>query len=158
MSDCLSVGSYNDRRTADAGFKIAGRMVVLQQDAVFERLMPAFDFALGLRIVRGATTRKLDGRKGDWWPAWGAVTPATSEYVGIARLSGKVAPQIAHIGISDATASELPVRIRSWVPENCSHRDGQDLHQVNREAHKSSAPIAVSIMSAVSIRETELAD
>ena len=39
---------------ADAGFKIARQIVVLQQDAVFERLMPAFDLALRLRMVRGA--------------------------------------------------------------------------------------------------------
>jgi hypothetical protein len=34
----------------DLGFKIAGQIVVLQQDAVLERLMPALDLALGLRV------------------------------------------------------------------------------------------------------------
>lgn len=36
----------------DLGFKIAGQEVVFQQDAVLEGLVPAFDFALGLRMVR----------------------------------------------------------------------------------------------------------
>ncbi len=36
---------------ADAGFKIARQVVVFQQDAVLERLMPAFDLALCLRMV-----------------------------------------------------------------------------------------------------------
>ena len=35
----------------DAGFKISRQVVVLQQDAVLERLMPAFDLALCLRMV-----------------------------------------------------------------------------------------------------------
>ena len=35
----------------DLGFKIAGEEVVLEQNAVFESLMPALDFALGLRMV-----------------------------------------------------------------------------------------------------------
>src|SRR5262252_4298481 len=34
----------------DLGFEIAGQIVVLQQDAVLERLMPALDLALGLRV------------------------------------------------------------------------------------------------------------
>ena len=38
----------------DLAFEIAGQVVVLKQDAVFERLMPAFDLALGLRVIRGA--------------------------------------------------------------------------------------------------------
>src|SRR5215470_16462861 len=32
-------------------FEIAGQEVILQQDAVFEGLMPALDFALGHRII-----------------------------------------------------------------------------------------------------------
>ena len=36
----------------DLAFEIAGQVVVLKQDAVFERLMPALDFALGLRVIR----------------------------------------------------------------------------------------------------------
>jgi hypothetical protein len=36
----------------DLAFEIAGQVVVLKQDAVLERLMPALDFALGLRMVR----------------------------------------------------------------------------------------------------------
>src|SRR5665647_604734 len=35
----------------DAGFKIARQVIIFQQDAVFERLMPAFDLALRLRMV-----------------------------------------------------------------------------------------------------------
>ena len=37
----------------DLGFEVAGQEVVLQQDAVFEGLVPAFDLALGLRVQRG---------------------------------------------------------------------------------------------------------
>jgi hypothetical protein len=36
----------------DLAFEVAGQVVVLKQDAVFERLMPALDFALGLRVER----------------------------------------------------------------------------------------------------------
>ena len=39
---------------ADTGFKISWQVVILQQDAVLERLMPAFDLALGLRMVGSA--------------------------------------------------------------------------------------------------------
>ena len=35
----------------DLRFEIAGQIVVLQQDAVLERLVPAFDLALGHRVV-----------------------------------------------------------------------------------------------------------
>ncbi len=38
----------------DLAFEIAGQVVVLKQDAVLERLMPALDLALGLRMVRGS--------------------------------------------------------------------------------------------------------
>src|SRR5580700_11519960 len=38
----------------DLTFEIAGQVVVLEQDAVLERLMPALDLALGLRVIRGA--------------------------------------------------------------------------------------------------------
>jgi hypothetical protein len=38
----------------DLGFEVAGQVVVLQQDAVFERLMPALDLALGYRMIRCA--------------------------------------------------------------------------------------------------------
>jgi hypothetical protein len=34
------------------GFEIAGQEVILQQDAVLERLMPALDLALGLGMAR----------------------------------------------------------------------------------------------------------
>ena len=34
----------------DLAFEIAGQVVVLEQDAVLERLMPALDLALGLRM------------------------------------------------------------------------------------------------------------
>src|SRR5688572_18965217 len=38
----------------DLAFEIARQEVVLQQDAVLERLMPALDLALGLRVKRSA--------------------------------------------------------------------------------------------------------
>src|SRR5580692_8096632 len=38
----------------DLTFEIAGQVVVLKQDAVLERLMPALNLALGLRVIRGA--------------------------------------------------------------------------------------------------------
>jgi len=36
---------------ADVGFEIAGQVVVLEEDAVLEGLMPAFDLALGLGMI-----------------------------------------------------------------------------------------------------------
>ena len=39
----------------DLGFEIARQEVVLQQDSVLQRLVPAFNLALGLRMVRCAT-------------------------------------------------------------------------------------------------------
>ena len=36
----------------DLRLEVAGQEVVFQQDAVLEGLMPAFDLALGLRMVR----------------------------------------------------------------------------------------------------------
>ena len=38
----------------DPAFEIAGQVIVLKQDAVLERLMPALDLALGLRVIGGA--------------------------------------------------------------------------------------------------------
>ena len=38
----------------DLGFEITGQVVVLEQNAVLERLVPALDLALGLRMARGA--------------------------------------------------------------------------------------------------------
>jgi hypothetical protein len=35
----------------DLAFEIAGQAVVLARDAVLERLMPALDLALGLRVI-----------------------------------------------------------------------------------------------------------
>ncbi len=35
----------------DLAFDIAWQVIVLQQDAVLEGLMPAFDLALGLRVI-----------------------------------------------------------------------------------------------------------
>ena len=40
----------------DLVFQISWQKVVLQQDAILERLMPPFDFALGLRMI-GRTAR-----------------------------------------------------------------------------------------------------
>src|SRR3954452_8953135 len=39
---------------ADPGLEIAGQIVVLEQDAVLQRLVPALDLALGLGMQRGA--------------------------------------------------------------------------------------------------------
>jgi hypothetical protein len=38
----------------DLAFEIAGQVVMLKQDSVLERLMPALDLALGLRVIGGA--------------------------------------------------------------------------------------------------------
>src|SRR3546814_8553425 len=38
----------------DLGLKVTRQEVVLQQDAVFQSLVPALDLALGLRMHRGA--------------------------------------------------------------------------------------------------------
>ena len=40
---------------ADLGFEVAGQVVILEQDAVLERLMPALDLALGHRMIRRTT-------------------------------------------------------------------------------------------------------
>ena len=39
----------------DLGFEIARQVIVLEQNAVLERLVSAFDLALGLRMARCAT-------------------------------------------------------------------------------------------------------
>ena len=39
----------------DLRFEMAGQIVVLKQDAVLQGLMPAFDLALGLRVIGCAT-------------------------------------------------------------------------------------------------------
>src|SRR3954447_11187923 len=39
---------------ADPGFEVAWEIVVLQQDAVLQRLVPSLDLALGLGMQRGA--------------------------------------------------------------------------------------------------------
>ena len=38
----------------DLGFEITGQVMVLEQNTVLERLVPALDLALGLRMARGA--------------------------------------------------------------------------------------------------------
>jgi hypothetical protein len=43
----------------DLAFEIAGQVIMLEQDAILERLMPALDFALGLRMV-GRSADMLD--------------------------------------------------------------------------------------------------
>ena len=40
---------------ADLGFEVAGKIVVFQQDAVLQRLVPSLDLALGLGMQWGAT-------------------------------------------------------------------------------------------------------
>ena len=39
----------------DLGFEIARQVIVFEQDAVLERLMPALDLSLGHRMIRCAT-------------------------------------------------------------------------------------------------------
>ena len=39
----------------DLGFEIARQVIVLEQDTVLERLMPALDLALGHRMIRRTT-------------------------------------------------------------------------------------------------------
>ena len=39
----------------DLAFEIAGQVVMLEHDPVLERLTPALDFALGLRMIGGST-------------------------------------------------------------------------------------------------------
>ena len=39
----------------DLSFKVSGQEVVFQQDAVLQSLVPAFDLALGLGMVRRTT-------------------------------------------------------------------------------------------------------
>ena len=39
-------------KRGDLSFKVAGQVVVLQQDAVLERLVPALDLTLSLWMVR----------------------------------------------------------------------------------------------------------
>ena len=38
----------------DGSFQIARQIIVFQQDPVFQRLVPAFNFSLGLRMMRSA--------------------------------------------------------------------------------------------------------
>ena len=42
----------------DLGFEITGQIIVLEQNAVLERLVPALDLALGLRMARGAANMR----------------------------------------------------------------------------------------------------
>jgi len=42
----------------DLGFEITGQVVVLEQNAVLERLVPALDLALGLRMAQGAANMR----------------------------------------------------------------------------------------------------
>ena len=37
---------------ADLGLEITGQIVILEQNAVLQRLVPALDLALGLRVIR----------------------------------------------------------------------------------------------------------
>jgi hypothetical protein len=40
------------------GFEITGRVIVLEQNTVLGRLVPALDLALGLRVERGAANMR----------------------------------------------------------------------------------------------------
>ena len=48
VSQMIVVGD----EVADLGLEITGQIVVLEQDAVLERLMPALDLALRHRVIR----------------------------------------------------------------------------------------------------------
>ena len=39
----------------DLGFELTGQVVVLEQDAVLQGLMPSLDLSLGLRMIGGAS-------------------------------------------------------------------------------------------------------
>ena len=41
--------------SADLAFKVSGQIIVFQKNAVFQRLMPTLDLALGLRMIGGST-------------------------------------------------------------------------------------------------------
>jgi len=51
---------------ADLDFEIVREEVVLQQDAVLERLMPALDLSLGHRMMRRTTVCSMVGRQAIW--------------------------------------------------------------------------------------------
>src|SRR5262245_22739421 len=42
----------------DLGFEITGQVIVLEQNAVLERLVPALDLARGLRMARSAANMR----------------------------------------------------------------------------------------------------
>ena len=44
----------------DLSFQFTGQIVVVKQDTIFERLMPPFNLALGLRMIRGAASYNVD--------------------------------------------------------------------------------------------------
>ena len=63
-------------KARDLGFEITGQVIVLEQNAVLERLVPALDLALGLRMARGAANiagrsggkfQFLRGKRSLWW-------------------------------------------------------------------------------------------
>jgi hypothetical protein len=56
----------------DLTFEIAGQVIALKQDAVLERLMPALDFALGLRVIGALRTCCIS-----WRSSHSARSPAT---------------------------------------------------------------------------------
>ena len=60
----------------DLAFEIAGQVIVLQQDAILEGLMPALDLALGLRVIRGAAD--MLGEPNDFHPLSAASRPPCS--------------------------------------------------------------------------------
>ena len=41
--------------SADLAFKVSGQIIVFQMNAVFQRLVPTLDLALGLRMIGGST-------------------------------------------------------------------------------------------------------
>ncbi len=47
-----------DDEGLDLGFEVSGQVIVFQQDAVFQGLVPTLDLALGLRMVGSASDRR----------------------------------------------------------------------------------------------------
>ena len=65
----------------DLRFKVSGQEVVFQQDAVLQRLMPALNFTLGLRVIRCAGNS--GSRKPTAWPPTKVIrSPPSNEFTG----------------------------------------------------------------------------
>ena len=47
----IAVGAVVLDESLNVSFEVTGQVIVFQQDAIFERLMPALDLALGLGMA-----------------------------------------------------------------------------------------------------------